>query len=82
LRAFTLLIGRRRILVAVLLILGARAPIDAAFASEYAAVLELGGAGEWGLKDSTSQFGPTARVRGLLAGNGLEYILATTHWAQ
>jgi hypothetical protein len=48
--------------VAVLLILGARAPIDAAFASEYAAVLELGGAGEWGLKDSTSQFGPTVAV--------------------
>jgi hypothetical protein len=49
-----------RIFVAVLL--GIAAPGGAAFAAEHAAVLELGGAGEWQLNDSNSQFGPTVAV--------------------
>src|ERR1700719_3799236 len=46
--------------IAVVVLLGA--VVHGAYGAEHAAVLELGGAGEWGLTDSASHYGPTLAV--------------------
>jgi hypothetical protein len=60
LRRFGGAILRKGHKIAVVFLLGA--VVHDAYSAEHVAVLELGGAGEWGLTDPASHYGPTLAV--------------------